>query len=79
MLGGCGTWAQSFSGYGTPAQSHLNMWDPLGPGIEPMSLALAGKFLSTAPPTKSPKMHVFEYTFLWLVNTSLCLPRHINH
>ena len=61
------------------ALSHLGMQGLLEPGIEPMSLALTGKFLSTAPPGKSPKMHVFEYTFLWLVNTSLCLPRHINH
>ena len=28
------------------------MWNPLGPGIEPMSPALAGGFLSTAPSGK---------------------------
>ena len=28
------------------------MWDPPGPGIEPMSFALAGRFLSTVLPGK---------------------------
>ena len=29
------------------------MWDLPGPGLEPVSAALAGGFLSTAPPGKS--------------------------
>ena len=29
------------------------MWDLPGPGLEPVSLALAGGFLTTAPPGKS--------------------------
>ena len=29
------------------------MWDLLGPGIEPVSHALAGRFLTTGPPGKS--------------------------
>ena len=29
------------------------MWDPSGPGLEPVSPALAGGFLTTAPPAKS--------------------------
>ena len=29
------------------------IWNPLGPGIEPMSPALAGRFSSTIPPEKS--------------------------
>ena len=29
------------------------MWDLLGPGIKPMPPALAGGFLTTAPPGKS--------------------------
>ena len=28
------------------------MWDPPGPGLEPVSPALAGGFLTTAPPGK---------------------------
>ena len=31
------------------------MWDLPGPGIEPMTPALAGGFLTTEPPGKSPK------------------------
>ena len=30
------------------------MWDLPGPGLEPVSPALAGGFLTTAPPGKSP-------------------------
>ena len=40
------------------------MWDLLGPGLEPVSPALAGGFLATAPPGK-------PYSFLWLKNISL--------
>ena len=32
------------------------MWNLPGPGLEPMSPALAGGFLTTAPPGKSPVM-----------------------
>ena len=38
-----GSWAQLLRG----------MWDPLRPGLEPVSPALAGGFLTTAPPGKS--------------------------
>ena len=37
------------------------MWDLPGPGVEPVSPALAGGFLTTAPPGKS---HLF-ILFLW--------------
>ena len=36
------------------------MWDLPGPGLEPVSPALAGRFLTTAPPGKSP------FTFLFM-------------
>ena len=36
------------------------MWDLPGPGLEPVSPALAGRFLTTAPPGKSP--HLFLNT-----------------
>ena len=42
-LSSCGTWAQLLHG----------MWDLPGPGLEPVSLALAGGFLTTEPPGKS--------------------------
>ena len=41
------------SSCGARAQLLCGMWDLPGPGIEPVSPALAGGFLSTAPPRKS--------------------------
>ena len=41
-LSSCGAWALLLHG----------MWDPPGPGLEPVSPALAGRFLTTAPPEK---------------------------
>ena len=34
------------------------MWDLPGPGLEPVSPALAGRFLTTVPPGKSLKLLV---------------------
>ena len=39
------------------------MWDLPQPGIEPLSLALAGGFLTTAPPGKSP-FYSFSFSIL---------------
>ena len=36
------------------------MWDLPGPGLEPMSPALAGGFLTTAPPGKPYNQLIFE-------------------
>ena len=36
------------------------MWDLPGPGLEPMSPALAGGFLVTAPPGKPNGQHILE-------------------
>ena len=36
------------------------MWDLPGPGLEPVSPALAGRFLTTAPPGKSGKISFFK-------------------
>ena len=41
-LSSCGAWDNLLRG----------MWNLPGPGIEPMSPALAGRFLTTAPPGK---------------------------
>ena len=57
-LSSCGTQVLEcggFSGCGARAQLLGGMWDLPGPGIEPMSPALAGGFLTTAPPGKSLK------------------------
>ena len=45
--------ANRFSGCGARAGLLHGMWNLPGPGIEPMSPALAGGFLSTVPPGKS--------------------------
>ena len=41
------------SSCGSRAQLLRGMWDPPRPGLEPVSPALAGRFLTTAPPGKS--------------------------
>ena len=48
-LSSCGAWAQLLRG----------MWDLPRVGIKPMSRALTGGFLTTAPPGKSPESLVF--------------------
>ena len=45
-LSSCGTWALLLR----------SMWDLPGPGLEPVSPALAGEFLTTAPPGKSKSL-----------------------
>ena len=55
----CGTWAQQLQCTGSVVVAHglscpAAMWDLPGPGIEPVSPALAGRFLTTGPPGKSP-------------------------
>jgi len=54
VFGSCGQWAPLLCG----------MWDLSGPGIEPMSLALAGKFLS-AVHQGSPNLLFFYYRWFW--------------
>ena len=58
----CGTRAQQswltgsraqFSSCGVQASLLRGMWDLPGPGLEPVSPALAGGFLTTVPPGKS--------------------------
>ena len=53
-LSSCGSWAPEhrLSSCGTWAWLLRGMWDPPGPGLEPVSPALAGGFLTTAPPGK---------------------------
>ena len=57
----CGTWFQQLWLVGSRAQAQYlwctglvapRMWDLPRPGLEPVSLALAGKFLTTAQPGK---------------------------
>ena len=53
-LSSCGSWAleRRLSSCGTRAWLLSGMWDLPGPGIEPVSPALAGGFLTTVPPGK---------------------------
>ena len=53
-LSSCGWWAleRRLSSCGAWAQLLRSMWDLPGPGLEPVSPALAGGFLTTAPPGK---------------------------
>ena len=44
---------RGLSNCGSQAQLLRGMWDPPRPGLEPVSPALAGGFLTTAPPGKS--------------------------
>ena len=54
-LGSCGSRALEcrLSSCGARAQLLCSMWDLPGPGLEPLSPALAGGFLTTVPPGKS--------------------------
>ena len=55
-LSSCGSRAleRRLSSCGARAQLLHSMCDPPGPGLEPVPLALAGGFLTTAPPAKPP-------------------------
>ena len=56
-LSSCGLRAPEhrLSSCGARAQLLRGMWDPPGPGLEPVSPALAGGLPTTAPPGKSPR------------------------
>ena len=49
------------SSCGSRAQLLRGMWDLPGPGVEPMSPALAGRFLTTAPPGEAPGILFFFF------------------
>ena len=50
----CGSWTleHRLNSSGAQAKLLLSMWDFLGSGIKPVSLALAGRFFTTEPPEK---------------------------
>ena len=53
------------SNCGSRAQLLLGMWDLPGPGLKPVSPALASGFLTTAPPGK-PQSFILMRSSLWL-------------
>ena len=59
-----------FSNHGTQALLLRGMWNLPGLGMEPVSLALAGGFLSTGPPGKS-RLYSFLITKILLPTPSL--------
>ena len=66
-LSSCGSRAPEcrLSSCGTRAQLLRGMWDPPGPGPEPLSPALAGGFLTTVPPGK-PTWGISEWAEEWI-------------
>jgi len=65
-LGSSGTWAKLLG----------DTWNFPGPGIEPMSPALASRLLSTVPPGKSQSLHSLWWTFTkscWVHQALSCL------
>ena len=64
----CGSWAleRRLSSCGARAQLLRGMWDLPGPGLQPVSPALAGGFLTTAPPGKlSPQSFLMIFLMLF--------------
>ena len=57
----CGFWAleHKLNGCGAQAQLLHDMWDPLGPEMEPVSPAMASGFFTTEPPGKPISKWVF--------------------
>ena len=63
----CGSWdlEHKLNSCGAQAQWLHDMWDPLGPEMEPVSPAMASGFFTTEPPGKPiPKWVFFSTPFL---------------
>ena len=69
-LSSCGSRAleRSFSSCGARAQLLHGMWDLPRPGIELVSPALAGRFLTTVPPGKSQSLPLNWYVQIIYIN-----------
>ena len=76
----CGSWAleRRLSSCGAWVQLLCGMWGLPRPGIEPVSPALAGGFLTTAPPGKSLLLSflvdylAFSTDIFYIHNHSIC-------
>ena len=66
----CGSWALEHRLSSCSARAELlrGMWDPPGPGIKPVSPALAGGLLTTAPPGK-PSTTVLKMLIIVILNS----------
>ena len=58
------------SNCGSRAQPLRGMWDPPGPGLEPVSPAPAGRLSTTAPPGK-PHTCILKCTYLNVKNDTV--------
>ena len=63
LLRSTGSKCVGFSSCRARAQLLRDMWDLPGPGVEPVSPALEGRFLTTVPPGKSLKIFLMWTTF----------------
>ena len=65
----CVMWAleRGLSSCGAQAQLLHGMWDLPGPGLKPVSPALAGRFLTTVPPGKPPISISYVHSILSLI------------
>ena len=69
-----GAWASGVAvSCGTWALLHQSMWDLPGPGMEPVSSALAGRFLTTGPPVCESFSHVRLFVTPWTVASQVPL------
>ena len=75
-LSSCGLWAleHRLSSCGARAQLLHGMWDLHRPGLEPVSPALAGGFLTTVPPGKSQSVLTDESFYLPFQKSGHFLP-----
>ena len=74
-LSSCGSWAVERKLSSCDAYLLHGMWDLPGRGFEPMSPALAGRFLTTAPPGKSRQLtflFFFFQRFYWSIIALQC-------
>ena len=79
-LSSCGSRALEcrLSSCGAQAQLLRGMWDLPGPGLEPVSPALAGRFLTTVPPGKSWEGSKFD-VYCVLINTKRPKSSQLHH
>ena len=61
----CRPWAPGHVSSVVAARAQLSctMWNPPGPGVEPVSPALAGRFLTIEPPGKSLFLCIIYFLF----------------
>ena len=72
LLQSTGSRRADVSSRGSRAQALVSMWDLPRPGMEPLSPALAGGFLTAGPPGKSPSL-LLTFPFTLSLHPSLAI------